>query len=172
MYELDRFAEYFTPVNKRLITTGELSPVENTPMDSRAPTVTGSRIEEPHEQLLLEKGYDHNWVLTDWAGKAQKAAELCEPKSGHFLTVSTEQAGLQFYSRNFFNGTASRRNGVKYQRRTALCLEAQRFPDSPSKQHCASAVLRPDEVYRQATIYHFSTKAYAERHTRAQQPFP
>jgi aldose 1-epimerase len=151
-------ADRFTPVDKGLITTGQLVEVANTPLDFRAPTAIGARIDDQYEQLVFGKGYDHNWVLRGSAGQVRKAVEVYEPKSGRLMTMSTDQPGVQFYSGNFLDGTAHGKNGVAYQRRTGLCLEAQAYPDTPNKPQFPPVTLRPGQVYRQTTIYQFSTK--------------
>lgn len=151
-------SDSLTPVDKGLISTGELLSVANTPMDFRTPTAIGSRINEQYEQLIFGKGYDHNWVLRNYDGKVRQAAELYDPKSSRLLTVFTDQPGLQFYSGNFLDGTAKGKNGIAYRHRTGLCLEAQHFPDSPNKPNFPSVTLVPNERYTQTTIYQFSTK--------------
>ena len=153
-------ADKFTPVDEGLIPTGELASVENTPLDFRQPQTIGARIDDPFEQLVLGKGYDHNWVLRNYTGPGDvhKAAELYEPGSGRVMTVFTDQPGLQFYSGNFLDGSAIGKNGIAYGHRTGLCLEAQVFPDSPNHPDFPSATLYPGQVYRQTTIYQFSTR--------------
>jgi aldose 1-epimerase len=122
--------------------------------------VIGDRIDDSFEQLVFGKGYDHNWVLRDYTlpGQTHKAAELYEPQSGRVMTVYTDQPGLQFYSGNFLDGSDIGKGGIAYGRRTGLCLEAQDFPDSPNEPGFPSAVLEPGQVYRQTTIYQFSTR--------------
>jgi len=151
-------ADRFTPVDNGLIPTGQMMDVTGTPMDFRAPTAIGAHIDDPFEQLVLGKGYDHNWILRDGAGQVRKVAELYDPASGRLMTVFTDQPGLQFYSGNFLDETARGKNGVAYGHRTGLCLETQAFPDSPNKPQFPSATLRPGEVYRQTTLYQFSTR--------------
>jgi len=107
--------------------------------------------------VILGKGYDHNWVLSNYNGKVRTVAEVYEPKSGRVMTVATDQPGLQFYSGNFLDGTGKGK-GVSFKYRTGLCLEAQCFPDSPNKPEFPSVTLKPGEVYHQTTIYQFSTK--------------
>lgn len=151
-------ADTITPVDKGLITTGKLLDVTNTPMDFRTPIAIGARINNSFEQLIFGKGYDHNWVIKDYVkGKIRKAAEVYEQKTGRLMTVYSDQPGLQFYSGNFLDGTASGK-GVFYKHRTGLCLEAQCYPDSPNKPEFPSVILKPGEVYQQTTIYKFSTK--------------
>jgi len=151
-------ADSFTPVDKGLITTGQLAPVANTPMDFRTLVPIGAHINDSYEQLTFGRGYDHNWVLRNGAGQVRKAAELYEPVSGRLMTLFTDQPGLQFYSGNFLDGTAKGKDGIAYGHRTGLCLEAQAFPDTPNKPDFPSVTLRPGQVYRQTTIYQFSTK--------------
>ena len=157
-HELQIESDSTTPVGKGLITTGMITPVENTPMDFRLTTPIGSHINESFEQLVLGLGYDHNWVLRNFDGNVRKATELYDPRSGRLLTVLTDQPGLQFYSGNFLDGSIKGKSNVVYNHRTGLCLEAQHYPDSPNKPHFPSVTLKPGEVYRQTTIYAFSTK--------------
>jgi len=151
-------SDSITPVDQGLIPTGQILNVENTPLDFRVPTAIGARIEDPDPQLAFGKGYDHNWVPRGAAGKVRKAAELFDPASGRLMTVLTDQPGIQFYSGNFLDGSAKGKGGIAYQRRTGLCLEAQAFPDTPNKPQFPSVTLRPGQVYRQTTIYRFSTR--------------
>jgi aldose 1-epimerase len=151
-------ADNITPVDKGLIPTGQLMNVANTPMDFRTSTAIGAHIADPNEQMSFGRGYDHNWVLRQFNGQVRRAAEVYEPTSGRLMTVSTDQPGLQFYSGNFLDGTAKGKEGVLYQQRTGFCLEAQAFPDTPNKPQFPQVTLRPEKVYRQITVYQFSTR--------------
>lgn len=157
-HELRIDAADFTPVDAGLITTGKFATVTNTPMDFHSAKKIGQDVNADFEQLKFGGGYDHNWVLNKHQEKIFKCADLYDPTSGRFMEVWTDQPGLQFYCGNFLDGTVKGKNGIMYQKRTGLCLEAQRFPDSPNKPDWPSAILTPDKVYRQTTIYKFSTK--------------
>ena len=157
-HELKIAADHYTPVDAGLITSGELAPVEGTPMDFRTAQSIGARIDDDFEQLKFGRGYDHNWVLNDYTGAVRLVATLYDPRSGRLLEVLTDQPGLQFYSGNFLDGSVVGKGGINYQFRTGLCLEAQHFPDSPNKPHFPPVTLQPGEVYRQTTIYRFSIK--------------
>src|SRR5450759_4843679 len=157
-HELMIVADRYTPVGAGLITTGKLESVEGTPLDFRVAKKIGARINDPFEQLQMGKGYDHNWVLNSYDKTVRLAATVYDPQSGRFMEVLTDQPGLQFYSGNFLNGSLTGKEGIAYQHRTALCLEAQHFPDSPNKPDFPSVVVKPGEMYRQTTIYRFSTK--------------
>ena len=151
-------ANKVTPVVKGLITTGEFADVTNTPMDFRNAKKIGKEVDADYEQLKLAGGYDHNWVLNKHQEKIFKFASVYEPVSGRLMEVSTDQPGVQFYCGNFLDGSITGKNGVKYAKRTGLCLEAQLYPDSPNKPEWQSPVLEPGKVYSQTTIYKFSAK--------------
>ena len=157
-HELQINADRFTPVNQNQITTGELRNVEGTPFDFRKPTPVGLRINNKDEQLQYGRGYDHNWVLNNFNKKVREIALLYHPHTGRYMKVLSDQPGLQFYSGNSLDGSFAGKNGITYQKRSALCLETQYFPDSPNKPHFPSVTLRPSEIYRQITIYKFLIK--------------
>ncbi len=151
-------ADRFTPVNGRLIPTGELRRVGGTPMDFRRPTAVGARIEDDDEQLIFGCGYDHNWVLNKKERDLVLAARVSEPVSGRVLEVLTTEPGVQFYTANFLDGTLIGKEGSAYGRRSAFCLETQHFPDSPNKVDFPTTLLRPAEVYETTTVYRFSAR--------------
>jgi aldose 1-epimerase len=155
--ELTIEADQTTAVGAGLIPTGKLADVAGTPLDFRRPSKIGARIDAHDEQMDLGKGYDHNWVLRHHGDGVHQAAQLSDPRSGIVMQVLTDQPGLQFYSGNFLDGTIHGKQGVVYQRRTALCLETQLFPDAPNHPTFPSAELRPGHPYKQTTIYRFST---------------
>ncbi|MBU0472984.1 MAG: galactose mutarotase [Bacteroidetes bacterium] len=157
-HELKINAEYYTPVDSSLITTGELAKVENTPMDFSVTKKIGEKIDSDFEQLVYGKGYDHNWVLNNFDGNVNNVASLYEPTSGRLMEVLTDQPGIQFYSGNFLDGTTVGKNNIVYNHRVGLCLETQCFPDSPNKLNFPSVKLTKGDTYKQQTIYRFSIK--------------
>jgi aldose 1-epimerase len=157
-HQMEIFADRFTPVDRGLITTGELRSVEGTPMDFRQPHAIGERIGNDDEQLKFGLGYDHNWVLNSSNGSLALAARVHEPTTGRVMEVWTTEPGLQFYSGNFLDGTLTGKDGRVYQHRHGLCLETQHFPDSPNKPDFPSTILQPGETYNTETVYRFLTK--------------
>ena len=152
-------ADGFTPTDGGLIPTGEIWPVEGTPMDFRTPTPVGDRIDADYEVLKFGNGYDHNWVLNKTApGEVSLAAEVYEPSTGIVMQVHTDQPGIQFYAGTQMNGTDKGKYGEVHNKNTALALETQHFPDSPNHPQFPTTELRPGEVYTQHTVYTFSTK--------------
>ena len=157
-HELVLNADAFTPVDETLIPTGEIRPVEGTPFDFRQSTAIGERIDADDQQVAYGSGYDHNVVLNGEAGEMKLAARVYEPTSGRVMEVRTTEPGLQFYSGNFLDGSLTGKGGVTYDRRSALALETQHFPDSPNQPGFPSTILRPGETYRSQTVYTFSTR--------------
>jgi len=149
-------ADKYTPINKELIPTGEIASVKQTPLDFTTPVAIGKRINDDFEQLHFGNGYDHNWVLNKGNNTLNFAAEVYEPVTGRKMDVFTTEPGIQFYSGNFLDKTDIGKNHVEYKTRSAFCLEAQHFPDSPNHPDFPSVVLNPEKEYHQKTIYKFS----------------
>ena len=151
-------ADYFTPVNKHAIPSGEIRQVDGTPMDFREFHRVGERIDEPVKQLEIAGGYDHNYVLNHQSPQDLTiAAKVVAPKTGRILEMRTTEPGVQFYTGNFLEGSYKGKGGNVYSKRSGLCLEAQHYPDSPNHPDFPSTVLEPGEEYRQTTIYRFTT---------------
>jgi len=157
-YQLTLHASRFTPVDAGLIPTGELKSVESTPFDFRKATAVGARIDANDEQLHLGHGYDHNWVLDNSGGKLAEAAEVYDPASGRVLKVLTDQPGIQFYTGNFLDGSIKGKGGKPDERRSALCLETQHFPDSPNHPDFPTTELKPGQRYHTVTVFSFSAR--------------
>ena len=154
-------ADNYTPVDPTLIPTGEIAPVADTPFDFTTPTAIGERNRSNHEQIVIGRGYDHNWVLnrpsyddTTW----MMAARLSEPTSGRVLEVWTEEPGIQFYAGNFLNGTVYGQADKAFRQGDGLALETQIFPDSPNQDGFPNALLAPGETYQTRTSYKFLTE--------------
>jgi aldose 1-epimerase len=156
-HELRLRASNYTPVDPTLIPTGAIDPVAGTPMDFTRSTRIGQRIRDNFEQLVIGRGYDHNWVLDRRGSGLELAARLKEPRSGRVLEVLTDQPGIQFYSGNFLDGTLYGTSGRAYRQGDGLALETQHYPDSPNHPNFPSTVLRPGERYDTTTVYRFST---------------
>ena len=157
-HQLKINAKQTTPVDKTMIPTGKLADVAGTPFDFSKLTAIGARIGDPHEQIVIGNGYDHNFVL-DTGGKLDvQTVEVYERTTGRVMEVFTDQPGVQLYTANFLDGTITGKGGKTYPRRGAFCLETQHYPDSPNKPNFPSTVLKPGEKYQTTTIYKFSAR--------------
>lgn len=158
-YELQINSSSTTPVDALLIPTGEIAPIEGTPLDFREPHAIGERVDADCEWIRNGNGYDHNWILDRKSeSDVELAATLYDPESGRVLEVLTDQPGLQFYGGNFFDGKACDKYGNPINYRSALALETQKWPDGINHENFPSTLLRPGEVYTQTCIYRFSVR--------------
>ena len=151
-------ASSYTPVDDKLIPTGEFRPVEGTAFDFRKGTRIGERIRDgKDEQLRFGRGYDHNWVVSRAPAEGvQLLARVEDPGSGRVMEILSNQPGIQFYTGNFLDGTVTGKSGAIYRQGDALCLEPQVFPDTPNKPEFGSARLDPGGTYRNVIVYRFS----------------
>lgn len=150
--ELTIAADAITPVNDRLIPTGALRPVEDTPFDFRKPKPIGRDIDADDPQLAIGGGYDHNYVLNGTG--LRPVATARSPRSGIAMTCVTDQPGVQFYAGNAIAEDAGK-GGTPLFRRQGFCLETQHYPDSPNQPAFPSTLLRAGEVYQTVTEYRF-----------------
>ncbi len=157
-HELTLYADYFTPVDATLIPTGELRPVDGTPLDFRTATRIGARIDADDEQIRFGGGYDHNWVVDGPAGTLRPAAQVYEPGAGRVMEVLTSEPAVQFYAGNMMPPSMPGKGGRTYLRRGGLCLETQHYPDSPNQPHFPATTLRPGETYATTTVYRISAR--------------
>ena len=160
-------ADYWLPSDEEYIPTGEIAPVEGTPMDYRTPHAIADSIGQTNFAQMTNsngKGYDHNWCLNTYKdGKGddtQVCASLYSPKTGIFLEMFTNEPGVQCYTGNFQgeNKELVCKNGKKYPPHVSVCLESQKYPDTPNHPEWPSATLRPGEKYYSHAAYRFSIK--------------
>ena len=154
-HEMMMFADQITPVNEISIPLGHLMPVDQTPFDLRQPRRVGDGLNSAHEQIKLTSGYDHNFVIRNGGAELVQSAKVFEPTSGRVMEVFTTEPGIQLYTGNFLKGETGK-GGQIYTPHTGLCLETQRFPDSPNNPDFPTAELRPGETYAQTTVYRFA----------------
>ena len=154
-------ADYITPVDGTLITTGEFRSVKGTPMDFTKPTKIGARITADYDQIKYAPGYDENYVINKKGRELSLSARVVEPKSGRVLEVYSTEPGVQFYSGNFLEGKAPRdvgKGGQVYNVHDAFCLEPQHFPDSVNKPNFPSTVLNTGDWYSGKIVFKFGVQ--------------
>ena len=155
-------ASHYTPVNGKLIPTGELAPVAGTPMDFTQPTAIGKHIKADHPQLKFAEpkqgGFDFNWVLDAKGDLGKLAADVSDPQSGRRLQLYTTEPGVQFYTSNFLDGSVKGKAGKTYAHWSAFTLETQHYPDAPNQPNFPSTRLDPGKTYTQSTVLKFSAR--------------
>jgi aldose 1-epimerase len=141
-------AAHYTPVDGRLLPSGEEAHTIGTSFDLRQP--------QPLDFLSL----DHNLILGDGlpvpAGQPLRwAAALEHPASGRRMEVLTSEPGIQVYTGVGLDGSEVGKGGIAYQKGGGICLETQHFPDAPNHPAFPSTTLRPGEEYRSRTEWRF-----------------
>ncbi|BAK83909.1 aldose epimerase family protein [Komagataeibacter medellinensis] len=147
-------ADTFTPVDAQSLPLGTIAPVAGTALDFRMPRRIGAGLRDGGQQMLFQRGYDHNWIVGGTPTRAPiPAAHLSDPASGRNMDVLTTQPGLQVYTANALDGRYSGPAGHAYRQTDAVALEAEHYPDSPNHPDFPTITLRPGETYDQTTIY-------------------
>jgi len=154
-------ASHYTPVNAKLIPTGELPAVKGTPLDFLTPTAIGKNIKADHPQLKFAEpkqgGFDFNWVLDTQGDVSKLAADFSDPQSGRRLQLFTTEPGVQLYTGNFLDGSIHGKGGKIYPHWGAFTLETQHYPDAPNQPKFPSTRLDPGKTYTQTTVFKFSS---------------
>ncbi len=149
-------ASNYLPTDDTQIPTGELAPVDGTPMDFTEPKAIGRNMYAPFGALKIGKGYDHCWAIDGYEkGRLQHVATLSDPKSGRSVEVQSTQPGIQVYGGNWLEGSPAGKNGAVYHDYSAVALECQGFPDSPNKPSFPSPVLEPGQQYKETIQFTF-----------------
>lgn len=147
-------ASHYTPADQASIPTGEIAPVEGTPMDLRKETLIGECIDSDFDQLDYAGGYDHNWITDDCDGQVRLVAIVKAPDNARTMEVYTDLPGVQFYAGNFIEEQTGKEE-ASYGKRSGLCLETQYYPDSIHQANFPSVVFGPGRKYMSATIFRF-----------------
>jgi aldose 1-epimerase len=153
-------ADRYTPVGPDLIPSGEIAPVQGTPLDFRQMMPIGARLHSAFQQMVYAHGYDHNFVLNKGPGDGMAfAARGYDPRTGRVIDCFTTEPGVQVYTSNGMNGSVVGSSGTTYRQTEAFTLETQHFPDSPNKPNFPSTELKPGQDFRSTTIFRFATDA-------------
>jgi aldose 1-epimerase len=151
-------ADRYTPIGPDLIPTGEIAPVEGTPLDFRQMMPIGARLNSAFQQMVYAHGYDHNLVLNKGPGGGVSfAARGYDPRTGRVIDCLTTEPAVQVYTSNGMNGSVVGSSGTTYRQTEAFTLETQHFPDSPNKLNFPTTELKPGQEFRSTTIFRFAT---------------
>jgi aldose 1-epimerase len=153
-------ADRYTPTGPDQIPTGEVAPVEGTPLDFRQMMPIGARLHSAFPQMVYAHGYDHNFVLNKGPSDGMAfTARGYDPRSGRVIDCFTTEPGVQIYTSNGMNGSVVGSSGTTYRQTEAFTLETQHFPDGPNKPNFPSTELNPGQDFRSTTIFRFATDA-------------
>jgi len=151
-------ADRYTPTDANQIPTGEIVPVEGTPLDFRQMMSIGARLHSAFQQMLYGHGYDHNWVLNKSPGDALTfAARGYDPRAGRVIDCLTTEPAVQVYTGNGLNGSLFGSAGITLRQTDGFTLETQHYPDSPNKPNFPTTELKPGQEFHSTTVYRFAT---------------
>ena len=153
-HQVQILADYFTENNQESIPTGNIIPVENTPMDFRNPQYIEKDLNNEYYQIQ----FDNNWVLNNYNGEIRKVATAYSELSGIELEVSTDLPGIQFYSGNFLDGAENGKNNIPIKNHSGFCLECQYFPNAFANDNFEKPILKSSELYNKNIIYKFNIR--------------
>ena len=134
-------SDHLLETNERLIPTGRLLNVIDTPFDYTKPTTL---------HFNGHYGLDTPFVLKEGDVKATLFSET----SGIEMQVTTNQPSLVLFTPQDFPEMGLR-NYESFATFPAICFECQNFPDAPNQTHFPSAVLLPGETYVNEIGYSF-----------------
>ncbi len=147
----------YLPTDDTLIPSGEMAPVEGTPMDFTQPKVVGKDVKQDFPALNYGKGYDNCWVIDGYEdGDVHLVGVLSDPESGRKVEISTDQPAAQVYTGNWLGGCPLSKSGKNYHDYDGVAIECQGMPDAPNHPNFPSQVLRPDEEYRRIILFDFN----------------
>ncbi|WMS42591.1 aldose epimerase family protein [Acuticoccus sp. MNP-M23] len=126
-------AGHTTAVDDGLIPTGELAPVDGTPLDFRQPKKIG------------DQKIDDNFCLD--------GAPACRLETdAYVLTMTTDRPGLQVFSGfTLPQFETAGHDGIVYGPFAGVALEAQNYPDTVNNPSFGNIIATPDKPYRQTT---------------------
>lgn len=154
-HTLQLAASRYLPTDDTLVPTGELAPVEGTPMDFTVAKALGADIKADFPALNYGKGYDNCYAIDGADSTVRRAALLTDNVSGRQLEVLTDQPGVQIYTGNWLDGCPAGKGGAVYHDYDGVAIECQDFPDSPNKPQFPSTRLNPGEKYNRKIIFKF-----------------
>ena len=146
---------FYTPNDGEGMPTGEVLSVTGTPFDFRVPKPIGQDIAADFEQITMHCGFDHNYAVEGRGYRTFAIAKCLE--NGITMEVRSDRSAVQLYTANML-GEGIYKEGAKYGRHQAFCLETQCFPNAMAHSHYPGPILKKGEAYDTVTEYIFSTE--------------
>jgi aldose 1-epimerase len=156
---LQVFADKYTPADADNLETGEILPVEGTPLDFRKPVRLGDVLHSGFPQIAMREGLDINMVINGKPGTLRPAARLSDLRTGIVMDVLTTQPCMQLYSDGIGRRTVTGKGGKIYRTFYAMSLETQNYLDAvnhPEFPATPSTILVPGAPLHEVTVFKFS----------------
>ncbi len=148
-------ADSITTVTENMKSTGEIMPVEGTPLDFRKSKKIGAHINAAHPQIEYVKGFDHNFALNH---SSDIIAQAYSEDSGICMSVSTNLPGVQLYTGNYLDENITLKGERKAAQYNAFCLETQYFPNAINYTAFDTPAIEAGQYTQYQTSYEFSVK--------------
>jgi len=150
-HQLEIFSKSYAPIDEFGLSLSPPESVIETPFDFNVKTLIADRIDLPHDQLKLGKGFDHHYIHS-----ADITHRLCRLSYDELaMSVFTDLPGMHFYTGNYLDGKQSGKKLASHDWRTACCFETQFYPDSINNHEQPDSLLPKETTYAQTTIYQF-----------------
>jgi len=155
---LQVFADRFTPQDADNLVTGEIAPVEGTPLDFRKPVRLGDVLTASHPQIAMRGGLDISMIVSGKPGTLRPAARLSDPGTGIVMEVLTTQPAMQLYSNNIGTRTVAGKGGKTYRNHYSLSLETEGYLDAVNQPQFPSRTVGPGNPMHETTLFRFGLK--------------
>src|SRR5690606_25550338 len=146
-HELVMEADSFVELDRFLLPTGKVVPVEGSVFDFRKGRKVSNGIGSEHPQIeIVGGGYDHPFLLN---AESAPQITLLDHESGRKMEVATDRPAVIFFSGNNLDGDITLQNGRKSEKHLGLCFETQIAPGN------MDTVIEPGEQYHSFTTFKF-----------------
>ena len=150
-------ADAYMPIDLERIPSGDAQPVTGTPFDLREPTPVGRVLRDPHPEIRVERGLDHDFVVqAQVLNDPQPMLTLTDDLSGRRLELASTEPGLQLFGGQSFDGTLLGAHGAAYMQGDGLAIEPQRHPDAIHGPDADTVILLPEGRYEHRSRFTFS----------------
>ncbi len=156
-HRLQVMAQRYCPIDKDSLPTGELLPVQGSPLDMRDAKILSEVLDQSHQQLGYANGVDHNFVLQNYNKNniQNPACILLGDKSKIGMKIITNQPCMQVYTGNYMEGINQMKYGSFDNFRWGICLETQAYTNAINTPNFPNIILPKGAIYRHKTIHQF-----------------
>lgn len=143
-HELELKSDNYIELDEQLLVTGKLLNTKGTAFDFDSRSTIGKENFE---------GLDDIFVLNDNGGSHK--VSLSSAKTGIEMKVYTNQPTLVIYTPPKLPDLPYK-NNVKFTKFSAICFEAEGYPDAVNQPDFPSGLLKPGQTYLNETVFKFN----------------
>lgn len=146
-------SDYFLPLNREYLPTGEIRPVLGTAFDFKknpqGSFLSQGLMSQGHQNQLVQ-GIDHPFILNQ---QQKYQGMLSAASSGITLGMATTAPAVVVYTTNL-GDSQLRISPGKILKHQGVTLETQILPDAMNQQNFGSMMLEPEELFFSQTSYY------------------